>query len=59
MTEQLLVSKGNQKIELPNKKLVGVEPTKKPEKDLTSETENLNPIKQQTESGYRLPRPSR
>ena len=37
MTEQLLASKGKPKIELPNKTLVGVEPTKKPEKDLTSE----------------------
>ena len=34
MTEQLLASKGRPKIELPDKKLVGVEPTKKPEKDL-------------------------
>ncbi len=41
MTEQLSVSKGKPKIELPNKKLVGVQPTEKPKKDLTSETAKL------------------
>ena len=41
MTEQLLASKGKPKIELPDKTLVGVKPTKKPEKDLTSEHAKL------------------
>ena len=41
MTEQLLASKGKPKIELPDKTLVGVKATKKPEKDLTSEHAKL------------------
>ena len=48
MTEQLSVSKETPKIQLPNKKLVGVKPSKK-EKDLTSETAKL-PIP----TGWRL-----
>ena len=36
MAEKLSVSKETPKIQLPNKDLVGVEPTKKPEQDLTS-----------------------
>ena len=38
-TEQLLVSKGTPKIELPDKKLVGVKPTKK--KEVTTDTDKL------------------
>ena len=38
-TEQLLVSKGTPKIELPDKKLVGVNPTKK--KEVTTDTDKL------------------
>ena len=38
MTEQLSVSKGTPKIQLPNKELVGVEPSKK---DLTVESAKL------------------
>ena len=38
-TEQLLVSKGTPKIELPDKKLVGVKPTKK--KEVTTATDKL------------------
>ena len=41
MTEPLLASKGKLKIELPDKQLVGVQPTKKPEQDLTSEHAKL------------------
>ncbi len=33
MTEQLLASKGKPNNEIPDKTLVGVKPTKKPEKD--------------------------
>jgi chaperonin GroES len=38
-TEQLLVSKGTPKIELPDKELVGVKPTKK--KEVTTDTAKL------------------
>ena len=38
-TEQLLVSKGTPKIELPDKELVGVKPTKK--KEVTTDTSKL------------------
>ncbi len=38
-TEQLLVSKGTPKIELPDKELVGVKPTKK--KEVTTDTDKL------------------
>ena len=41
MAEKLSVSKETPKIHLPNKDLVGVEPTKKPEQDLTSESAKL------------------
>ena len=41
MAEKLSVSKETPKIQLPNKDLVGVEPTKKPEQDLTSESAKL------------------
>ncbi len=41
MAEKLSVSKEQPKIHLPNKDLVGVEPTKKPEQDLTSESAKL------------------
>jgi chaperonin GroES len=41
MTEQLSASKGTPKIELPDKTLIGVQPTKKSEKDLTSEHAKL------------------
>ena len=42
MTEQLLASKGKPKIELPDKTLVGVEPTnKKPAKEVTTDTSKL------------------
>ena len=41
MAEKLSVSKEQPKIQLPNKDLVGVEPTKKPEQDLTSESAKL------------------
>jgi hypothetical protein len=48
VTEQLSASKGIPKIQLPNKELVGVKPSKK-EKDLTSESAKL-PIP----TGWRL-----
>ena len=41
MAEKLSVSKETPKIHLANKDLVGVEPTKKPEQDLTSESAKL------------------
>ena len=41
MAEKLSVSKETPKIHLPNKDLVGVEPTKKPEQDLPSESAKL------------------
>ena len=41
MAETLSVSKGTPKIHLPLKDLVGVEPTKKKEQDLTSESAKL------------------
>ena len=40
MTERLSVSKGTPKIHLPDKELVGVEPSKK-EQDLTSQSAKL------------------
>ena len=48
MAEKLSVSKGTTKIHLPDKELVGVEPSKK-EQDLTSESAKLP-----TPTGWRI-----